>query len=564
MKNYYTSFLFLFLLTLLSCQQTPPDQSTKRVIIRERSDASTLNPIGAGDQLSVYAGQQIYQSLLSIDYKTEKIVGIIAESAPDIELRADQKMILTYTIRPEARFDNGRSISSHDILFSLKLNICPLINNMGGVFYYEFIEDFIIKNERQFQIICKNAVVLNQFRSGDFAIMPPETYDSTGLLSSFSLKRLKQDKQLQENDSIILLSESVNNSINQSTPKYFVGSGAYQLKKWQKAERIILERKKNWWGKKLEGENSFFNAFADEIQFEIINDPVTAINALKAKQIDFMYSLNAKDYLKLKDHESIETKSIQQHGYQYLGFNCNDPILSDKNVRKAIEACIPYDKIIEIVFKNEAIINRLPLALSMKSLRNTSIHFEGYNLEMAKKILTESGWKDTDGDNILDKQNTALQLSYYYNSGNEDRKSIGLLLQNELKKLGVILEVKSLEWTSYLKALRNNEIQIFMNGSISVPLPPDFSSTFHSKFANGGRNYANYQNPHLDTLIDSINIELNEVKRIELIKEAQVLIAEETPYVFLVTTNTRMAYSNRLQNVPIYSIRPNFWAPEIY
>lgn len=564
MKQIYHYSLLFLLISFYACQQSPQKQTLRKVIIHEKSDASTLNPIGAGDQLSVYAGQQIFQTLLSIDYKTEEIVGVIATSSPEITLGADQKMLLNYTIRPEAKFANDRSITSNDILFSLKLNICPLVNNMGGAFYYEFIEDFIIQNEHQFQIVCDNALILNQFRSGDFAILPPEIYDSTQLLSSFSLKRLKHDNQLEKNDSIIRLAESFNYSLNQSDPQYFVGSGAYQLKKWQKGERIILERKKKWWGQTLEGKNSFFNVFNDEIYFEIINDPVTAINALKSNQVDVIPALNAKDYLLLKDHKSIQTKNIQRYGYQYLGFNCNDSILMDKNVRKAIEAAIPYQRIIEIVYQNEATINRLPLALQRKKLRNTALNFEGYNIEKAKQLLAESGWIDTNEDNILEKQNLQLQLSYYYNSGNDERKMVGLLLQSELSKIGVQLDVKSIEWTSYLKALRNNEIQLFMSGALSLPLPPDFSDMFHSKSANGGRNYANYQNPQLDVIIDSINVELDETKRIQLIKKAQAIITEEVPYVFLLTSNERIAFSNRLQNMPIYSLRPNFWAPEIY
>lgn len=124
--------------------------------------------------------------------------------------------------------------------------------------------------------------------------------------------------------------------------------------------------------------------------------------------------------------------------------------------------------------------------------------------------------------------------------------------------------MNELEWITYLKALRNNKVQIFMSGKLTLPITPDFTNSLHSSAANGGRNYANYQNTKLDTIIDNILMEPNKQLRTEMIKDVQAIVASDAPYIYLLSTKNRFAHSNRLQNVPIYSIRPHFWAAELY
>jgi peptide/nickel transport system substrate-binding protein len=553
---------------MLACQEVSEKINAKKVIIREKSDAATLNPVAAEDQLSAYAGMQIFQTLTNIDYKTEKITGILAEAPPEITYDSSGKMMATYSLRKNANFGGTQQVTFEDILFSIKVNFCPLVSNSDGANYYSFIEDVTSKDQRTFTITCNSSAVLNELRSGDFFVLPKAHYDSLDLLQNFSLNRLKTDLSLTENDSIIRFAESFNSSLIQPNPNAFVGSGPYRLKKWQKGERIILERKTDWWGELYSKENTFFIANADEIQFEIINDDQTAINALKAGEIDVLNNVSQNDFEKIENNTNIKTLECNQHGFNYLGFNCNHPILKEREFRKAIEASIPYQKIIDVVYENQAELNRLPLALQQRSLRNDTLVFEGQNLSKAKRILAELGWEDSNNNGILDKviqdQLVECELQYHFNSGNDQRKAIGYLLKNELNKIGISLQVNELEWITYLKALKNNEVQMFTSGKLTLPITPDFTSALHSSSANGGRNYANYQNPVLDSLIESILMEPNEQIRTNKIKKVQEIVAQDAPYIYLLSTKNRFAYSNRLKNVSVYSIRPHFWAAELY
>lgn len=560
---------FLVILSIWSCQESTNSKTVDTIIIREKTDVASLNPIAATDQLGAYISMHMFQSLVMIDFKSEKPIGIIAKELPEPSIDSSGRMTLHYSIRQEAKFDNGLPIEAKDILFSFKANILPLVENSNGKVYYNFIEDIIPSKEdpKQFDIICKNAAVLNTLRSGDFYILPMNVYDSSNLLSNFSVYRTLNEDSLEFNDSIIQFANQFNKKLRTTSPDNLRGSGPYQLKSWQKGKRIVIEKKENWWGQTLANTSPFFIANTKNLQFEIITDNQTAINALKAGEVDFMNYVAQNDFEKITNHSNITTKQNTRHGYNYLGFNTNNKILQSKGVRKAIENSIPYQKIIDVVFKGAASINRLPLALQHKELRNDTIQFPNQDIEIAKKILLQEGWKDSNKDGTLDKEIDGelveLKLNYHYNSGNEQRKAVGYLLKNELQKVGGSLTIKELEWTSYLKALRAGEVQLFMSGVLTLPITPDFTNLLHSQSANGGRNYSNYQNPELDLLIDSILVEVDKESRIVLIKQLQEIVAAEVPYVFLISSNQRIAYNRRLKNVPIYSLRPNYWAAEL-
>lgn len=561
MKSYKISFLLLCA-WLVSCTSPQTSNEKQQLIIGQSTDVSTLNPVSAGDAFSSYIAMHLFQSLLAFDYKTNETVAVLAEDLPTVTKFANGKMHLEYKLKEEAKFDNDKPIVAKDVIFSLKLNIIPEIENLGGSSYYGFIEDIIEDslNPKKFTIVCANSVVRNLFISGDFMVLPQEAYDANKILSNYSIPQIKSTAV--SDSTLLKFAQEFNNST--SDPSKINGSGAYILKKWSPNERLILQRKENWWGTKFKEDNSNFIANAKNIRFEIVTDELTAIAGLKNGQINFLPSISAKNFSKLSTSNTLSKDSVLSFGYSYIGFNLNNKILKKKAVRKAIQSAIPFEKISEIVFKNQGEINRLPVPIQLKDIRNDSINFPEYNLAQAKLMLNSENWISKNQDSILVKDNQPLELNYFYNSGNAEREAVGLMLQNELKQIGIKLNVNSLEWVAYLKALKNGETDLFMSSIISPPLTPDFSMQFHSDMANGGRNYANFKNSEVDSLIELINVENDINKRRDFIYQFQSIIADEIPYVYLFTNQERIAYSTSLENVNIYSLRPNYWAPEIH
>ena len=565
--------LLVLVTYLSSCvPEKKQNESNDPINIHATSDAATLNPVAARDELSQIICLQLYQPLMAVDFKTEELVGIVAKERPKVVVSDSNTSSLTYNIRPEAQFDDGSSITATDVLFSLKLNVCPLINNVGGANYYGFIKSVTIYKNDPLKITfnCDESAVLYEYYSSDFAILPEIFYDKDNTLQQFSYTELLQNETLVSDSSIIRFANQFNSDQYAFNPEYINGSGPYELKKWNRTENILIERKSKWWGNAFNGQNSFFTNTAKTLNYEIINDPSTALVALKSGKIDFMGNIPARDFLALnksKSKDRITTASASGFGYQYIGMNLNNAILANINVRKAIAYSVPKKQIIEKVYHNQATLTNAPLSSTRKELYNNNLTPYSYDLEKSRELLSADGWSDEDKDGVMEKmvdgKKLECRLRFHYNTGNEQREAVGLILKDELKKVGIALEIIGIEWSVYLQKLRNGEVDLFFSGRVNMPIPPDFTSYFHSSSANGGRNYANYQNPKVDSLIFAIRRSSDKNKRITLIKEFQSIVNNDLPYLFLLTPKENLAYSNKLKGVKIYSLRPNFWPPEL-
>lgn len=557
------------LVFLVSCQ--PKSKETKlksRIVIAEKVDATSLNPVSVSDELSIYLSMQMFQTLTTVDFETNQLVGVLAESRPLIEIEEDGRQKITYQIRGEASFADGSKLTARDVAFSLKANVCPLVNNLGGVNYYGRYIDSIgfYEDSLRISFFCESIDIQNELVSGDFFVLKEKHYDPKGILNAFRYDELVKIDSLKEQKEIQFFAEEFNDQKFANNKDFIVGSGPYQLEKWERGQRIIIKKKENWWGDQFKEEHTFFRAKAKQLQYEIIPDQNTAIAALKSGKVDFLRKINAKNYAALSDSMLVK-RSTDKFAYQFLNFNLEQSALSDLSVRKSIAYATPIEKIIEVVFQNEAEATHVPFSANQKNMINDTIQGYAYDLNKSKQLLAEANWKDEDGDGILEKEINGelveLKLSYLYNSGNDFRKSVGLVLKEELKEIGIALEVQGIEWSVYLQRQRNGDFDISYGGVINHPLLSDFYSIFHSKSANGGRNLANYKSDLADSLIGLINVELDVKKRKYLINRFQEVIHKDLPYLYLLSPKERIAHSKQLKNANIYALRPNFWAPEL-
>lgn len=565
-------FVLGLIVGITSCVPQEKVEKKDRIILAEKNDAATLNPVSASDELSIYLSMQIFQSLLGLDFEGNDLVGILAQNRPRVETKNGNQWI-TYTLREGITFTDGSPLTVNDVIFSLKTNVCPLVNNIGGRNYYGAIIDSVkldAENPLKFTFICKEINTRNEIVSGDFSILQESKYDSLYLLRNFSYEELMATDNLEGNDSIQRFAEYFNDPKRAFNPANINGSGAYTLKEWIKGQRIVIEKKSNWWGDELKDENIFFRANAPILQYEIIPDENTALSALKSSEVDFIRTLGPKDFVDMKNSDTIPGitfGSQETYSYTYLCYNLNNPILADLAIRKAISHAVPRMQIIETVFYEQATLTNAPFSSIRTELINDTITGYEYNLDRSLALINGSSWSDSNEDGIADNTvngiPTDLSLRYLYNSESKERKAVGLILQNELKKIGVELKVEGVEWSTYIQRLRAREFDIFYGGKRGIPIAPDFSSTFHSSGANTGRNYANYQNLEIDSLIEQIAVELDELKRKELVNRFQEIIYRDVPYLYLFTPKKHIAFSKELKNANIYSLRPNFWAPEL-
>jgi len=172
-----------------------------------------------------------------------------------------------------------------------------------------------------------------------------------------------------------------------------------------------------------------------------------------------------------------------------------------------------------------------------------------YDLDKARKLLDEAGWKDSDGDGIRDKvikgEKIKLSLEYKINT-NEGRKNTGLLIKEDLKKVGIEMTIVTREWAVYLQDLDKKDFEITLGAFTMDPVMSDPKQQWHTSSAvEGGSNSSQWGNAKSDKLIEDIRAELDETKRIEMYKQLQTMIHDDIPMVFMFIPANRMALTKR-------------------
>ncbi len=559
---------FLYALLLSSCSSFQKDKN--EVVIWELSDPETMNPINYTDAASGFIANNIYQPLLNVDFKTLEIVPVLAEKKPDIEKNPDGTLRITYTLRKDAVWDNGTPLTAKDVEFTLKAIKNPKVNNQQTKPAYEDIGEFISypDNPRKFTLIYKKIYLLAPI-SADFAILPEYVYDPKGLMRGFSVKQLTEDTTLAVNPNVIAFADDFNSEKRMREKNFISGSGAYTFEEWKTGKEVVLKRKKNWWGDKVNKVNCYFEANPEKITYRIINDETSALVSLKGGNLDVMRSIKAKDFVELpqsqKFRENFNSYTPLQLTYNYFGINILRPKFTDRDTREALAHLVDADKMIQTIQYGMAQRVWGPVHPSDVKDLNTSIVPYDFNLEKAKDLLAKAGWKDSNGDGTLDKmingERVDFVIDFSYNQGNDERKAAVLLFQEEARKVGITVNIIPQEWSVYTKNLRNHNFDMYVGRWVQAPVPWDPKQVFHSESANGGSNYVSLSDPQVDNVIDSIRTELDESKRSELYKRLQTLLHHEVSYIYLFSPSERIVIHKRFSNAEPSVMRPGYWEP---
>ncbi|MAC94906.1 MAG: hypothetical protein CMC96_05335 [Flavobacteriales bacterium] len=553
--NTHRLFVLLIVLLLLACTPNKPKSQSSTVNIRQSEDASGLNPITIRDGFSNYLSMQLFQTLIGIDFKSNEIVGIIAKDKGTVTVINDSALKISFEIREEAKFDDGRPITAEDVQFSTKLHLLKGINSFTSRFF-EFVDNVIVDstNFRKLHFIVSNSQMQADFYCGSIYLMDHKVYDPKAILKTYSIPEIKSDS-IYEKTEIKEIISSLNDQKFAKNKNFIKGSGSYEIEEWNEGRNIRLNKKENWWGDALKQTNSFFNANAPKLNYEIINDENTAVVSLKNGRIDLMSELSPRQFNQLKMDENFKSKfklaTAQKMGYHCLGFNLNHPVLNDIHIRKAIAHCLNKELFIEKVLYGLAEPTNGPLAPWREKIYNNEISAIPFDLNKAKEELNKSKWFNQ----------SPIEIEYAYNAGNKEREALGLILKEEAAKIGININLAAYEWSVYLQKLKSGELELFYSAVSSSLLPPNYNSSFHSSAANGGRNYFNYKNETADSLIHVMNRSNQLSDYAKASKSFQELLNNDLPCIFLYSEKETFVFSKSIQDFYPSSARPHYWAP---
>lgn len=554
---------FTLLLTTTSCgggKGKSKTASENVVKARSMSDPDMLNPINLSTADGRYIANLIFMSMLGTDpdnYVTTPALAVARPIQTEItEGEYKGGMKLEFEIRPEAAWDNGTPITAEDYVFTIKSILNPKTNCQPLKPYYEWLGDIVIDsaNPKKFTVYSKE----KYFKVEEFAggyVLPEYNYDPEKLMRKFSIKDLNTDakrSKLKDNADIQKFADLFNSEKFQREKGGIVGGGPYAFDGWVTGQTITLVRKKNWWGDKIK-DNRDFVALPDKIIFKTIGDPNTAVTALKDQQIDAISGIEGKLYEELLKNETV-TKKVKLDApsifaYSFIGFNTRSPKLSDKRVREAFAHCINKTEINNAIGFGRGTPVETFVHPTQKHFNKDLVPFD-YNLDKARQLLDEAGWKDSDGDGYRDKvingEKTKLTLDFKYPAANKGREQTGVLMKEDLKKVGIELTLTGREWSVYTQDMDKKNFEVTYGAYTMSPTMSDPKQQWHTTAAvTGGSNSSSFGNQMTDKLIDDIRSDINEESRVAKYKQLEQIIHDEVPAVFMFIPANRLGINKK-------------------
>jgi peptide/nickel transport system substrate-binding protein len=344
-----------------------------------------------------------------------------------------------------------------------------------------------------------------------------------------------------------------------------VGCGPYQFQRWDKFQRIVLERWEKYYGRRY----GVMPPIKHRV-IEIIKHPNTQFQALLAGKIDSM-GLQPDQWVNKTNTPEFDpvTGSIRKiktmgHAYFYIGYNLNNPLFQDRTVRRALTHLVNRERIASEVFFDLAVVTSGPFFIE-SPYYDSSVEPYPFSIEKGRELFADAGWRDTDGDGILDKDGKKFEFTILAVAGHPTQSKMLPIIKEDMEKAGVVMRIANVEWPVYTQRLETKSFEVCTLGWTS-DLEPDPYQLWHSSQAEipSSSNHIGFKNPEADRLIEEIRVCFDLQERIRLCHEFHRLLHEEQPYTFLFSRNSLLALSARYRNVrefPLGVEPKTFWTP---
>jgi peptide/nickel transport system substrate-binding protein len=541
------------------------------VVVRLPAEPDMLNPARSGSSYATQIESHLIYPLAEMDPVTYELSPLLiehlAEAEPIMQGADSGGVAFRYQIRDEAEWDDGVPVTGHDYAFTIKMALNPRVDAEQWRGFLTFISavDVDETDPQNFTVVVSEPYILADLVTCNFSIYPVHVYDSSGLLRDFTVRQLTNpvvaDSLAQADPRLQQFADAF---MQVSYAKEIVsGSGPYKLVAWETGQRIILERKDDWWGDKVADKPALMRAIPQRIIYEIVPDENTALTMLKSGAIDVMAEVSPGAFIELRADSAFKDK-LQFHTpkllqYYYLELNGHDPVLSDKNVRKALAHVVDYEGIIENVYQGMAQRTIGPFHPDVEYY-NKNVEPVKYDLNKARMILENAGWSDSNGNGVVDKtlggKKTELNLDVTVTKRPEGQ-AIALLLKENAAKVGIEIDIITRD--NVLQDARNRTFEILpMRRRTDITLNDPFQTWHSSSDAPGGDNKSGFRNPRADSLITVIRTTENEEERNDAYRALQQVLAEEQPVIFLYVPLERLIVSRRFEMQPS-ARRPGFF-----
>jgi peptide/nickel transport system substrate-binding protein len=469
---FLSSFLLLMALFAGGCTSAPPRHDVVTVAVL--SSPNSLDPRIGSDETSQRVHQLVFDYLLSLD-DTLRVTGGLAT-------HFDQPDPLTYIVhlRKGVRFHDGHELTAADVVYTFGSFIDPA---------------FVSPRKGAYRMLDR--------------VEPIDPYTVR-----FSLKEPFGSFPIQ------LVMPVVPNGAGPGLRDRPIGTGPYKFVSFAVDDEVRLEAFPDY----------FRGAPANGgVVLKVVPDEIMRALELRKGTVDMVVNDLSPDVIhQLEKERAVTIAESPGTDYAYVGINMRDPMLRDRRVRHALGYAIDRQAIVDHLRRGLArpAVGILPPA---SWAFDEGVFQFTHDPQKAIALLEDAGHRDPDGDGPEPRLRLSLKVST-----NEFIRLQAAVIQQDLKRVGIELDVRSYEFaTLYADVLKGN-FQLFTLQWVGVSDPDMLRRVFHSKqMPPNGFNRGYYENAEVDRLIDAAMAAESEDERKKLYGDAQRILAEEAPYISL-------------------------------
>ncbi len=474
-----------------------------------------LTPYISSDVYSTRVLDRVCESLSSFDPKTLRMVGALADGW---QIDPNGLWIRAH-INPRARFSDGTPVTSEDVRWT----------------YMDFINNPLIEAERA--------------RSTQDNLKEVKVVD--GLTVDFMFKEAFFTNILIALGNPILpkhyYAKFEPSQINQGTG-VTMGSGPFRLAKlpsgpedltnqWTPGQDVVLVRNEQYWAEKPS---------LERLRFKSIKDDLGRLVAFRNGEGSMMMPTSPQFNKVIKEEPEFEKSNYalkwtnMRCGYSFIAWQCGPragkgltPFV-DKRVRRAMTMLLDRERMIRDIWDGIGIVSKGPNNPESPA-SDPAVKPLPFDPEKGKALLAEAGWKDRDGDGILENEKgDKFTFEYTYATGGEISERLARFVKDSYGKAGIVVTTRPVDWSRYQELLKLRDFDAITMGWGANSPESDPRQIFHSEsIKEGGDNFTQWVNKDCDALIEKGRRTMDEATRMEVWRQFEACIAEDQPYTFV-------------------------------
>jgi peptide/nickel transport system substrate-binding protein len=522
------------------------------ITISESSDPKSFNYMIAQETSSTDILKYSFEGLTGTHGVTTEVIPLLAESWSV----ADDKATWTFHLRKNVQWFDGMPFTADDVDFTFnRLVFNPQITSSykdglmieGKEISVEKIDDYTVRMVTPVPF----APFLSQI---GVPIMPKHALESAVESGKFNETW----------------------GIN-TPPKDILGTGPFKITEYLAAQKIVLQRNEDYWRKDAAG-NSL--PYLDQISIVVVPNQEVELLKFQAGELDAV-SVRGQDYPILKPKEREQNFTVLNDGpafgTSFVAFNQNPgrngqgkDIVDKKKLgwftdvafRRAVAHALDKETIINNVMNGLGYPQISAMSPAAVTFYNSDVPTYDYDLDKARQILADAGYLDQDGDGVVeDKSGNTVEFDLITNAGNSTRENIGLIVQADLKKIGIKVNFAPIDFNALVTRLtKTYDWEGLLMGLTGGVEPEGGRNVWVTK---GSLHFWNPQQEspataweaEIDSLFNVGVQELDPEKRKLIYDRFQHIVAEQLPVIY----SALPAYVTAVRNT-IGNARPTAYA----